>query len=44
MKKVKSVAFNVADPMEYEMFHYAADSTVFQYIYQEINPTRYGRR
>jgi len=29
MKKVKSVAFNVADPMEYEMFHYAAAQQYF---------------
>lgn len=29
MKKVKSVAFNVADPMEYGMFHYAAKQEYF---------------
>ncbi|QNI20418.1 hypothetical protein A6E27_23115 [Bacillus cereus] len=29
MKKVKSVAFNVADSMEYEMFHYAMKQQYF---------------
>jgi hypothetical protein len=29
MKKVKSVAFNVADNMEYELFHYAAKQQYF---------------
>jgi hypothetical protein len=29
MKKVKSVAFNVADNMEYEMFHYAEKQQYF---------------
>lgn len=29
MKKVKSVAFNVADPMEYQMFHYAMEKQYF---------------
>lgn len=29
MKKVKSVAFNVADPMEYALYHYAAQHKYF---------------
>lgn len=29
MKKVKSVAFNVADSMEFEMFHYAMKQKYF---------------
>jgi len=29
MKKVKSVAFNIADPMEFDLYHYAAKQQYF---------------
>lgn len=29
MKKVKSVAFNVADPMEFKLYHYALKQAYF---------------
>lgn len=29
MKKVKSVAFNVADPIEYALYHYAMENKYF---------------
>ncbi|PEM30186.1 hypothetical protein CN598_12740 [Bacillus wiedmannii] len=29
MKKVKSIAFNVADPMEYQLYHFAHQQKYF---------------